>query len=166
MARKHGGHCTRMLRAVLNKSWRQHSVKQKLYEHLPPISKTIQIRWARYVGHCWRSKGELISDALLWTPSHGRTRAGKPARTYLQQLCTGRGCSLEDLPQAMNDRDGWQERVREIRASSMLWWSWWYHQVMLTTLISLTLSCQPSLPSIAPSSSSKLHPVSPQRWCE
>ena len=33
-----------MLRAVLNKSWRQHSTKQQLYGHLPPITETIQIR--------------------------------------------------------------------------------------------------------------------------
>ena len=31
-----------MLRAVLNKSWNQHSTKQQLYSHLLPISTTIQ----------------------------------------------------------------------------------------------------------------------------
>ena len=56
--------CTRMLRAILNKSWKQHLTKQQLYSHLPPISKTIQIRWIRYAGHCRRSKDELISDVL------------------------------------------------------------------------------------------------------
>ena len=35
-----------------------------------------------------------------------------------EQLCADTGCSLEDLPGAMNDREGWQERVREIPASS------------------------------------------------
>ena len=34
-------------------------------------------------------------------------------KTYLHQLCVGAGCSLEDLPGAMNDRDGWRERERE-----------------------------------------------------
>ena len=32
---------TRMLRAILNKSWRQHLTKHQLYDHLPPITKTI-----------------------------------------------------------------------------------------------------------------------------
>ena len=27
------------------------------------------------------------------------------------------GCSPEDLPEAMNDREKWRERVRDIRAS-------------------------------------------------
>ena len=49
-------------------------------------------------------------------PSHGRAKAGRPARTYIQQLCADTGCSLEDLPEAMDDREGWWERVREIPA--------------------------------------------------
>ena len=56
--------------------------------------------------HCWRSRDELISDVLLWTPSHGRAKAGRPARTYTQQLCVDMGCSPEDLPEAMDDREG------------------------------------------------------------
>ena len=35
---------TRMLEAILNKSWRQSPTKQQLYGHLPPITKTIKIR--------------------------------------------------------------------------------------------------------------------------
>ena len=62
---------TRMLRAILNKSWRQHPTSHQLYGHLPPITKTIQVRWTRHAGHCWRSKDELISDVLLWTPAYG-----------------------------------------------------------------------------------------------
>ena len=38
------GNYTRMLRAILKKSWRQHSTKQQLYGHLPPIMKTIKVR--------------------------------------------------------------------------------------------------------------------------
>ena len=112
------GNYTRMLQAVLNKSWRQHLTKQQLYSHLSPITKTIQVRQTKHVGHCWRSKDELISDMLLWTPSHRRAKVGQPARTYLQQLCADTRCSLEDLPGAMDNRDGWRERVWEIRAIS------------------------------------------------
>ena len=41
MEKKLDGNYTRMLRAILNKSWRQHPTKQQLYDHLPPITKTI-----------------------------------------------------------------------------------------------------------------------------
>ena len=116
-----------MLRAILNKSWRQHPTKHQLYGHLPPITKTIQVRRTRHAGHCWKNWDELISDVLLWTPTYGRAKAGRPARTYIQQLCEDTGCSPEDLPEAMNDREKWRERVRDIRASGMTWWWWWWY---------------------------------------
>ena len=119
------GNYTRMLRAILNKSWRQHPTRHQLYGHLPPITKTIQVRRTRHAGHCWRSRDELIRDVLLWTPTHGRAKAGRPARTYIQQLCEDTGCCPEDLPRAMNNREEWRERVRDIRATSATWW-WWY----------------------------------------
>ena len=77
------GNYTRMLQAILNKSWRQHPTRHQLYGHLPPSRKTIQVRRTRHAGHCWRSKDELISDVLLWTPSYGQVKAGRPARTYI-----------------------------------------------------------------------------------
>ena len=111
-----------MLWAILNKSWRQHPTRHQLYGHMHPITKTIQGRRTRHAGHCWRSRDELISDVLLWTPTYGRAKAGRPARTYIQQLCEDTGCNPEDLPEAMNDREKWRERVRDIRVSSTTWW--------------------------------------------
>ena len=128
------GNYTRMLRAILNKSQRQYPTKHQLYGHLPPITKTIQVRRTIHTGHSWRSRDELISDVLQWTPTYGRAKVGWPARTYIQQLCEDMVCSPEDLPEAMNDREKWQERVRDIRASGTTWWWWWYtkHQTWLS----------------------------------
>ena len=120
LEKKLDGSYTRMLHAILNKSWQQHPTRHKLYGHLPPITKTIQVRRTRHAGHCWRSRDELIRDVLLWIPTHGRARAGRPARTYIQQLCEDTGCCPEDLPRAMNDREEWRERVRDIRATSAI----------------------------------------------
>ena len=114
------GNYTRMLTAILNKSWQQHPTKHQLYSHLPPITKTIQVRWTRHAGHCWRSKDELINDVLLWTPAYGQAKAGRPARTYIQQLLEDMGCNTEDLPEAMNNREKWRERV------TTRWWWWWW----------------------------------------
>ena len=125
LEKKLDGNYTRMLRAILNKSWRQHHTRHQLYGHLLPITKTIQVRRTRHAGHCWRSRDELISDVLLWTPTYGRAKAGRPARTYIQQLCEDTGCSPKDLPEAMNEREKWRERIRDIRATSMTWWWWW-----------------------------------------
>ena len=126
LKKKLDGNYTRMLRAILNKSWRQHPTRHQLYGQLPPVTKTIQVRRTRHAEHCWRSKNELISDVLLWTPSYDQAKAGRPARTYIQQLCEDTGCSPEDLPEAMNDREKWRERVRDIRASDTTWWWWWW----------------------------------------
>ena len=106
LEKKLDGNYTRMLQAILNWSWRQHPTKQQLYGHLPPITKTIQIRRTRHSGYCWRRKDKLISDVLQWNPTHNRAKAGRPARTYLQKLCEDTECSPEDLPKAMNDREG------------------------------------------------------------
>ena len=127
LEKKLDGNYTRMLRAILNKSWQRHPTRHQLYGHLPPITKTIQVRRTRHAGHCWRSRDELIRDVLLWIPTHGRAKAGRPARTYIQQLCEDTGCCPEDLPRAMNDREEWRERVRDIRAASTIWWWWWWY---------------------------------------
>ena len=121
------GNYTRMLRAILNKSWWQHHTRLQLYGHLPPIKKTMQFRRTRHAGHYWRSKDELISDLLLWIPAYGRAKNGRPARTYIQQLREDTGCSSEDLPEAMNDKEKWRERARDIRASGTTWWWWRRH---------------------------------------
>ena len=114
MEKELDGNYTRMLRAILNKFWQQQPTRRQLYGHLPPITKTIQARRTRHAGNCWRSRDEIVSDVLLWTPTYGQSKA---ARTYIQQLCNDTGCNSEDQPEMMNDRDTWRERVRDIRAS-------------------------------------------------
>ena len=104
LEKKLDGNYIRMFRAILNKSWWQHHTRHQLYGHLPPITKTIQVRRTTHAGHCWRSKDELTSDVLQWTLAYGRAEAGRPARTYIQQLWDDTGCSPEDLPEVMNAR--------------------------------------------------------------
>ena len=70
-------------------------------------------------------RDEIISDVLLWTPAYGRAKAGRPAGTYIQQLSEDTGCSLDDPPETLNDREKWRERVRDICASGTTWWWWW-----------------------------------------
>ena len=125
MEKKLEGNYTRTLQAKWKKSWKQHPTKQLLYGHLPPITKTIKVRWTRHAGYCWRSRDKLINDVLLWTPSDGREKVGRPAWTSIQQLCADMGCSPEDLPEAMNDWEKWRERVRDTHACGMT--RWWWH---------------------------------------
>ena len=127
LEKKLDGNYTRMLQAILNKFWRQHPTRHQLYGHLPPITKIIQVRRTRHAGHCWRNRDELRSDLLLLTPTYGRAKAGRPARTYIEQLCEDTGSSPEDLPEPKNDREKWREKVRDIWASGTTWWwRWWW----------------------------------------
>ena len=66
-----------------------------LYDHLPSITKTIQVRGTRLAGHSWKSRDELISDVLLWTPSHRWAKAGRQARTYIQHSVPIQDVSLK-----------------------------------------------------------------------
>ena len=59
MEKKLDANNTRMLQAILNKSWWQHPTKQQLYGHLPPIMKTIQVRWTRH----WDTAGEAGTNS-------------------------------------------------------------------------------------------------------
>ena len=125
MEKKLDGNYTRMLQAILNKSWRQHPKKQQFYDYLRPIMKTIQVRRTRHAGHWCVSRDKLISDILLWNPSYGQANAGRLARTYIQRLYAYTGCCLEDRLEAMDDRKGWSERFRDIRADGVSWGCWW-----------------------------------------
>ena len=132
------GNYTRMLRVILNKSWRQQPTKQQLNGHLPSITKTIKVRRTRHAGHCWMNKDELIRDVLLWATLHGQAKAGRPARTYIQRLCEDTGCSSQVLPGAM---DKWQERVSDIRADGLTWWWYtWNHLTVCIQLINIKLN--------------------------
>ena len=120
----------------MNRSWKQHGAKQQLYGHQLPISKTIQIRQTSHAEHYWRNKDKLISDVLLWTPSHKRASVGRTTRIFLLQLCSDTGYSLEDLPETMNDRDEWRESVKEIHASGTTW-CWCMYICMYVSIQSL-----------------------------
>ena len=94
MEKKLDDNYKRMLRAILNKSWTQHPTKQQLYGHILFITKTIKVSRTRHVGHCRRSKDELMRDIIQWTLSHWRAKFRRPAKKYIQLLCAYTGYSL------------------------------------------------------------------------
>ena len=113
LEKKLDGNYRRMLRAILNKSWWQHPTRHQLYGHLPPIAKTIQVRWTRHAGHCWRSRDELIRVHLLW-PCEGRTSSYVRIRDVVLKTCLGRwtigrsgerGSGISMLPARHDDDD-------------------------------------------------------------
>ena len=117
LEKKLDGNYTRMLRAILNKSWRQHPTRHQLYDHLPPITKTIQVRRTRHAGHCWRSRDELLWSmaAQKQVDQHERTFSSYVRirdvvlKTYLGRWTIGRsgerGSGISVLPARYDDDD-------------------------------------------------------------
>ena len=95
LKKKLDGNYTKMPLAILNKSWKQHPTKQHLYNHLPPVSQTIQVRGARDAGHC--------------NSTHGQTSVVNQQKNCIYLLSSDTGCCLENLPCAMANREGWWE---------------------------------------------------------
>ena len=116
LERKLNGTYTCMLCAILNIHWSAHPSKERLYGNLVQITSVIKERRTRFAGHCYRSKDEVVSDLILWTPKHGKAKVGRPSKTYTKQLTEDDDCQLEDLPRAMEDRQYWRGRVNMVRA--------------------------------------------------
>ena len=175
------GNYARMLRVVLNGSWKQHPTKQHLDSFLPPIShnhssQTRKTRGAQLETWGWTHERLSIMNSNTWT------HRCWPTVKNFQQPEADTGCCQEYLPKAINDRDEWRERERERERDSMVLTRFLFmhdtmagspmidnlhqHQVTLTAWISLTLLFHPIPSSIATSCSSKLHPVSAQSWCK
>ena len=114
LEKKLDGNYTRMLRVTLNKSWRQHPTRHHLYGHLPPITKTIQVRRTRHAGHCWRSRVRTHKRCTLMDPNTWpcKSRDDQHEHTFSSYV------RIRDVVLKMNDREEWRERVSDIRATS------------------------------------------------
>ena len=112
------GNYTRMLRAILNRSWKDHPSNKEIYANIPDICTSIRQQRLRFSGHCWRNKREMASDTILWQPTHGERKRGRPRKTYVDQLMEDTLCNVNELKTAMDDKDEWKKRVKNCRASS------------------------------------------------
>ena len=54
--------------------------------------------------------------------AQGRANVTQQAETYLHQLFVDAKGSEEDVSEAMDDKDGWHERVKKPYAASVTWW--------------------------------------------
>ena len=66
----------------------------------------------------------LLYGCTSWTLTKRMEK--KLDGTYIQQFWADTGCIPEDLPEAMDDMEGWWERVRDIRTDGATWWWWWW----------------------------------------
>ena len=119
LEKKVDGAYSQMIRTVLNKTWKQYLTNTILYGKIQTITNSTPEQLLICAGHFWRSKNELTSDVLLWQPLHGKISRGLPTKTYIDQLMEDIGCTLDELPTAMNERNGWKQLVKNCRACSI-----------------------------------------------
>ena len=92
-----------MLRAVVNKSWRDHLKNEQIYSDIPKSSESMQ---RLKFGHYWISKDEVKSHLILWQPHHGNCSRGRQAKTYIYQLRDDTDLlTIDEINTAMNNRE-------------------------------------------------------------
>ena len=128
MEKKVDWNYSRILQAILSISWKQHLRYKTCTATYHPSEKNTRVRKKKMCAILLEKQGRTHSDWILWTPTHTLVCVRQPSRTYLYQLCADTGCSLKDLRVAMDDKDQWREREREINdicVVSAIWW-WWF----------------------------------------
>ena len=109
---------TRILRKVLNVSWKEHVTNKDLYGKLLKITEKIRLRRLKLAGHCSRHPEEVAANLVLWVPDRNSRDRGRPKITYLDTLKRDTGLNLEELHACMQDRAQWKTIIARARESS------------------------------------------------
>ena len=107
---------TRLLRRVLNHSWKKHPTLATLYGNLPPISLLVKRRRIQFAGHCARATDELVSSFVLWRHPSSQRRSRK--LTFPDTLSRDTNINKDDLKTAMTDRVFWKSVVSSVSAEA------------------------------------------------
>ena len=99
----------------LNIHW-THKIKNEiLYGTLERLSNKIRRRRLKFAGHCLRREDEVVSDLVLWQPTHGTKTKVRPPDSYIKTLERDTGLRENYLRVAMMNCDVWKSiTVREL----------------------------------------------------
>ena len=114
--RRLDGCYTRLLRRVLNLSWKKHPTLDMICGDLPRISTLVQRRRVQFAGHCARASDELVSSFLLWR--HPSTLKRSRKLTFPDIISRDTAIAKEDLLTAMTDEVFWKGVVNSISAEA------------------------------------------------
>ena len=117
MERQLDGMYTRMLRMVLNISWKSHTTNKVLYDGMPKLTHKIAERRLRLAGHCVRHPEELASNLVLWQPTHGHRNPGRQRTDFVEMLQRDTGLkTTSEMRTVMLERDIWRGYVSLFRS--------------------------------------------------
>ena len=88
--------------------WSQKVTNEVLYGAIEKISTKIRRRFLKFAGHCLRRDDEVISDLVLWEPTHGTRRRGRPPESYIRNHERETGILASEMKVAMMNRDIWR----------------------------------------------------------
>ena len=105
---------TKLLRRILNISWRDHVTNKELYGDIPSLSSTIRQRRLRFAGHCFRAIDQPVSKLIFWSSKEKRSR-GPGIKTYPKILAEDTGLNSEsEIKNLLGDKHIWRQRVRNV----------------------------------------------------
>ena len=111
------GTYTRMLMRARNLSWKLLPTSQRIYGTLPTISEVVRERRLRFAGHCYRAKDQAITNLVLWQLPTPHRKGARPL-SYTTTIIRDTGIRLEDLRNAMEDKDTWRSMVKHVSAAA------------------------------------------------
>ena len=108
---------TLMLRMALDvNQYTERITNNKLYGALPKLSSKIAQRRLRLSGHAHRHPELTLNKVLLWEPTHGVAKRGRPHLTFVDNLRADTGLkSIKDISNLMEDRELWRRTVHGAR---------------------------------------------------
>ena len=110
---------TKLLRRVLNISWRDHVSNVQLYGKLPLLSSTIRQRRLRFAGHCYRAENQPVTNLLFWTPSEGKRGQGAGIKTYPKLIRKDTNLTSDcEVKGLMAERHLWHRKVSNVLVPS------------------------------------------------
>ena len=68
------------------KHWSQKVTNELLYGTIEKISRKIRRLFLKFSGHCLRRDDDVFSDLVIWEPTHGTIRRGRPSERYINNL--------------------------------------------------------------------------------
>ena len=107
---------TKLLRMVLNVSWKDKWSNKKLYNDMPNITNIIATRRLIIAGHCIRHKEEAKGHNLIFWEPKGKRKQERCAVTFVDNLKEDTDLEeIDEIGNVMMMRDVWKKIAKSGR---------------------------------------------------
>ena len=101
---------TRLIRMILNISWRDNIPNKILYIRLPKISEVIRDLRMTIAGYCVRQKDEACHDLIFWHARNGKRNRGRQPIKFIDNLKNDTELNdVEEIRNVMSERENWRK---------------------------------------------------------